>query len=386
MISEEITEKNDSPAILFIHMAGLGDGIMASPSLALLKSNLPKWRLLVLARTQVIDYFNSLPFVDEVIPFVDNKWLDKKPHTLLVALFLYLKLLAKIHSLDCKAVIEWRGQLVDSIMSYSTSAPLRVGSVSRLTPLKVSLFTKLIRRWNLPLEEFNPLITNIVDCRENCNHLVDLMLAVSKETISQINQEKPEENNLVMSIPIQDQDNQVVSSLLQDNSIRQREEIVAISVGSRTKGNSWNPKNFALVGDYLQNKLDKKVILTGLASQKYLEEEIIKNMTTKPIPTCGKLSLNQLAALYQRCCLVITLNSASMHIAAAVKTPIVVLLGRDGESHSPWQTNYTYVTKNPFYPQSHPHPKQWPELVHNINTEEVIVAINKILEPTEIMK
>ena len=60
MTSEKITTKIDSPAILFIHMAGLGDAIMASPSLALLKSNLPKWRLFVLARTQVIEYLDSL--------------------------------------------------------------------------------------------------------------------------------------------------------------------------------------------------------------------------------------------------------------------------------------------------------------------------------------
>ncbi len=55
------------------------------------------------------------------------------------------------------------------------------------------------------------------------------------------------------------------------------------------------------------------------------------------IDLTGRLSLKQLAALIARCDLFIGVDSAPMHIAAAVGTPVVALFGPSGEIHwGPW--------------------------------------------------
>ncbi len=56
----------------------------------------------------------------------------------------------------------------------------------------------------------------------------------------------------------------------------------------------------------------------------------------------GKTSLNQLSALSKRANLFFGVDSAPMHIAAAVDTPVIALFGPSGAFHwGPWDNNYS---------------------------------------------
>jgi heptosyltransferase-3 len=61
----------------------------------------------------------------------------------------------------------------------------------------------------------------------------------------------------------------------------------------------------------------------------------------------GKLSLKELAALTQRARLFVGVDSAPMHIAAAMGTPTVALFGPSGENEwRPWQVPHRVVTSD----------------------------------------
>ena len=61
----------------------------------------------------------------------------------------------------------------------------------------------------------------------------------------------------------------------------------------------------------------------------------------------GKLSLKQLAELTSRAKLFVGVDSAPMHMAAAVQTPVVTLFGPSGELEwGPWQVPHRIVKSN----------------------------------------
>jgi len=61
----------------------------------------------------------------------------------------------------------------------------------------------------------------------------------------------------------------------------------------------------------------------------------------------GQLSLKQLAALTARAKLFIGVDSAPMHIAAAMGTPTVVLFGPSGDPEwGPWQVPHKIITSD----------------------------------------
>ncbi len=76
--------------------------------------------------------------------------------------------------------------------------------------------------------------------------------------------------------------------------------------------------------------------------------EAIQSMLERPAPSlAGQLSLKELAALTARARLFIGVDSAPMHIAAAMGTPTVALFGPSGDKEwGPWKVPHRVVTSS----------------------------------------
>jgi heptosyltransferase-3 len=74
-------------------------------------------------------------------------------------------------------------------------------------------------------------------------------------------------------------------------------------------------------------------------------ERILAACRSTPVDLSGQLSLKALAALTQRAKLFIGVDSAPMHIAAAMGTPVVALFGPSGEIEwQPWRVPHRVIT------------------------------------------
>jgi len=110
-------------------------------------------------------------------------------------------------------------------------------------------------------------------------------------------------------------------------------------------------KIMAQIIDYLHTK-NKKVILTASPDEKELKkvENIISFCKHKPINLSGKLNLNEVAYLSSKAKLFIGVDTAIMHIAAAVDTPVIAFFGPSGAFNwGPWDNNEIesgYTQKN----------------------------------------
>jgi len=104
----------------------------------------------------------------------------------------------------------------------------------------------------------------------------------------------------------------------------------------------------AKVIDRLQGAGKVRIVLTSGEEKRELDkiEQILCLCQTKPVNLAGKTTLKQLAALSRRSKFFIGVDTAPMHIAAAVGTPVIALFGPSGEFNwGPWGDGHVVLKK-----------------------------------------
>lgn len=115
--------------------------------------------------------------------------------------------------------------------------------------------------------------------------------------------------------------------------------------GSRWQFKCWPPERAAALVDALARR-GERVVLTAAPDERELDliAEIRKRTTAPIADFSGKLALKQLAALSARAKLFVGVDSAPMHIAAAMGTRVVALFGPSGELEwGPWRVPHRIV-------------------------------------------
>jgi ADP-heptose:LPS heptosyltransferase len=97
---------------------------------------------------------------------------------------------------------------------------------------------------------------------------------------------------------------------------------------------------FAEAARQLARTLGYQILLTGVASEKAMAEEIRRAVGPAALDLTGQLDLEELSALIRNADLVIANNTGPVHVAAAVGTPVVVLYALTNPQHTPWRVPY----------------------------------------------
>jgi len=135
----------------------------------------------------------------------------------------------------------------------------------------------------------------------------------------------PEENPIRLSN--KGDDIESMSKFFEIDSINSEELLIGIQAGSSLEGRRWPPESFAKIADGLVESLGAKIILLGVNSEKKLSEKIISLAKHKYGITdlTGETNVDELTALVSRCSYLITNDTGTMHVAAAVGTTIIGL-------------------------------------------------------------
>lgn len=130
------------------------------------------------------------------------------------------------------------------------------------------------------------------------------------------------------------------------------------------------------------------VVLTAAPSrdEQAMLEAIQARLTTPAFSLSGQLSLKELAALTQAAKLFIGVDSAPMHIAAAVGTPTVALFGPSGDKQwGPWGVPFRVVasTRHPCRPCGIDGcgGGKVSDCLTSLSVEEVLAAAHELLAP-----
>lgn len=93
----------------------------------------------------------------------------------------------------------------------------------------------------------------------------------------------------------------------------------------------WLLDRYAALADRLIGALHADVLIFGSRAERPLAEEIAHTMKHTPTIVAGETTLRQLMALLAQCRLVVSNDSGPMHLAAALRLPLVAIFGSTNE-------------------------------------------------------
>ncbi|HXX52974.1 MAG TPA: glycosyltransferase family 9 protein, partial [Thermodesulfovibrionales bacterium] len=162
--------------------------------------------------------------------------------------------------------------------------------------------------------------------------------------------------NLSVDFHVPEDERVLVRAMLREWEIPEREPIVHIHPTSRWLFKCWKDEYVAEVIRWLADH-GYRVVITSSREPKEIRKarEIVSLVcnhatshtscsamggTGRLVDLCGRTTIKQLAAVSERSTLFFGVDSAPMHIAAAVGTPVVALFGPSGAFNwGPWDNS-----------------------------------------------
>jgi len=280
--------------VLVIKFRHIGDVLLSAPVFRALKTAIPGVRTTALVLAGTEDMLSLNPNVDEVITF-------KRGQGIAEDLRLVGRLRAGCFDLAINMTEGDRGV----ILAFLSGAPYRVGidPESRGFVGKRMLLTHPVKQ--------------VYDGRHRA--VIDLdMLGPLGVT----------ESAPIVELYTSQEDDSYIESLLKEHGVGSYTPLAVVHPTSRWLFKCWRDEAVAEVVDYLEGR-GIRVALTSGPDARELEK--IKNIRafadSKPIDLSGMLSLKSLASLCKRASLFFGVDTAPMHIAAAVGTPVIALFG-----------------------------------------------------------
>lgn len=213
----------------------------------------------------------------------------------------------------------------------------------------------------------------LVDLAINQMHTVDYHLALLQPL--GVSDASP-----AIQLTIPDSSMQTADGILANAGLSEGEFLI-VHPGSARREKYWEVDRWATVIEAAAEDGLKSVI-TGAGSpveQAHIAE-ICSRCRNRVIDLSGQVDLLTLAALIQRARVLLTVDSAPMHLAAATQTPQVVLFGPTNPLH--WRPRFTpalILQAGQPTPVCDFNPKQKPVAMNLLSTQQVIDAMKAVL-------
>ncbi len=117
-----------------------------------------------------------------------------------------------------------------------------------------------------------------------------------------------------------------VGALLREAGVAADDQLVALCPGSVWATKRWLPEGFAAVGRALAGRGLRPVLL-GAEGDREVAAEVARGIGGGVVNAVGRTSLKCLAAWMDRVRLLVTNDSAPLHVACARNTPVVAVFG-----------------------------------------------------------
>ncbi len=137
------------------------------------------------------------------------------------------------------------------------------------------------------------------------------------------------ENDIHLFFPVSKKERDAIDERLRMLGIKNSDIRVVLNPGAGGTEKRWAKENFIeLAKELLKTYVDIKIFLTGTDEQRQLCTQVEEGINSKNVYNlAGKTTLQELAALLEKTDLIITNDSGTMHMASAVKCPVVAIFG-----------------------------------------------------------
>ncbi len=122
-----------------------------------------------------------------------------------------------------------------------------------------------------------------------------------------------------------EEDRRFVASLLAEHGVDEGDFIACFQLGASEGSKRWAEGHFAALGRMLAERYGAKIFLIGVEGEACLGAALVQQTPGIAVPLYGKTSIPQLAALLERSNILVTNDTGTMHLAAAVGCPLVLV-------------------------------------------------------------
>jgi len=130
-------------------------------------------------------------------------------------------------------------------------------------------------------------------------------------------------------IPITPENKRTIDGLMTDTGGR---KTVLMNPGSKSHLKRWDARKYAILSDRMMKELGCRIFIAGREDDdREIVDRVLSFVSGPVVDICGKLSASALAEFMRRSDIVITNDSAPLHIASAVDVPTIAIFGPSDE-------------------------------------------------------
>ena len=129
-------------------------------------------------------------------------------------------------------------------------------------------------------------------------------------------------------IPVTDEEKKQVSEMMVSGKGKRT---VILNPGAKSHLKRWDAAKYAGLADRLISELGCRVFVTGNEDDREVVRQVISRMESPVTDLCCRTSTGALSELMRRVDLVITNDSAPLHMASAVEVPTIAVFGPSDE-------------------------------------------------------
>jgi heptosyltransferase-2 len=307
--------------ILVIALSGIGDALMFTPALNLLRKQLPE------ADIDALVMFNAVKEMYERNENISN--------------VLHFDFLNRGAAASLKFVLRLRRKYDVSINVYPSNRK-EYNIIQFLIGAKKRVAVKYLRR---NLHEWG-FLNNLSITEDDRLHNVQTNIKLIEKLLNTKFEEQPE-----LYFPLLSTDENYARHFLIDKKIKNEDFVIGFHPGSATLKNHvnrrWEPEKFAALAKMIIAKYNVKILLFGGDEELNLKKKILNEINSDKAIIVSTENLPQSAALVKRCNLFVTNDSSMLHIASAMKRKVIAIIGPTNINYiHPWKTDYEIISLN----------------------------------------
>ncbi len=297
--------------ILLIRLRRIGDVIMTTPAVSVLKKNFPDSKLSYVVEKPYADLITGNPLIKETFILPAHSHIKD-----------FFSVIKKIRMKKFDAVIDFHGGPRSSLMTLLSGAGLKIGY-----KIKYRHFIYHIKLERSPQ-------TGPIHSVENHVNLVKV-LGIKSGAIPPL------------YIPYStEKENQRIEHIMSLHNLS-GSQYISLHIGAGNRFRSWDIQNYIRLCDLFSQKSGVKVVLIGAHEDKNSADTIIKSTESSPLSLVGDLSLREVRDIISHSSLFVGPDSGPMHIAASTGTPIIALFGPTLPANfGPWRAEHKIIQKD----------------------------------------
>ncbi|MDP2905815.1 MAG: lipopolysaccharide heptosyltransferase II [Candidatus Omnitrophota bacterium] len=311
--------------ILFITLSNIGDAIMTLPALDQLVAVYPRARITVITAARPREIFENHPAVNKVIVY-DKR---SRPRD-------QIKLCLGLRKENFDMVVDLRNTFLGALIFSRRKIPLFLRIPRNLRHMRdIHLYKTqaAIRSDSFVGTGLKPVPTE----------------GYAKDFVGTAYYAVPTGNLALAALGIRPQDKEYIERKLKESGITGKDKIVVIAAGARSHIKRWPKERFAELIPLITRDTGARVVLAGDNQDLSIAAFIAGNVKGPVLNLSGATTIMQLAVLLKKASLLVTNDSAVLHLAGYLNTPTVAIFGPTDETrYGPWSSTSGVVKKEVF--------------------------------------